>query len=264
MKNAKLFLFGAIAVFVLAFSLSISGCKSDETTEPEAVQPITEDLFPLVVGRQLVFSGHLTDRNGTQIPGTSTVYEARMTVTALNAPLPAPIGTSHVISDSQRVPTGVATPPTMWFVSNFYVQRTPATGTGNFRFLTNIANFYRTFGLQRADSLRWILLVRQDLGVGVEWTAFDSTWTAATGPVRLQVVGKVDGRESLTLGGQTFNAYKITATRKVYLGGATTPSVQAPTAELWMQPNVGIVKFIFYADGQSGGFYREYKSRNFQ
>lgn len=263
MKNTKLLLFGTAVVFVLVLSLSTTGCKKEETTGPETVQPITEDLFPLVLGRQLVFSGYLMDKNGTQIAGTSTVYEARMTVTALNAPLPAPIGTSHVISDSQRVPTGIPNPPTTWLVSNFYVQRTPPTGTGNFYFLTNIANFYRTFGLQRADSLRWILLVRQDVGVGVEWVGFDSSWTAATGPVRLQVVGKVEGRESLTLGGQTFNAYKITATRKVYLGGATTPSVQAPTAELWLQPNVGIVKFIFYADGQSGGFYREYKSRNF-
>lgn len=263
MKNAKVFLFSAIPVFVLTFSLSMTGCKSKETTEPETTQPITEDLFPLVIGRQLVFSGYLTDRNGAEIAGTRTVYEARMTVAALDAPLPAPIGTAHVLSDSQRVPTGIPTPPTTWVVSNFYVRRTPPTGTGNFYFLTNIANFYRTFGLQRADSLRWVLLVRQDLGVGVEWTAFDSSWTAASGPVRLQVVGKVDGRESLTLGGQTFNAYKVTATRKVYLGGATTPSIEVPTAELWLQPGIGIIKFVFYADGQSGGFYREYKSRNF-
>ncbi len=263
MKNHKLLLLGAAVVFVFALSLSTTGCKKEETTEPETVQPITDDLFPLVVGRKLIFSGYLTDRNGTEIAGTRAVYEARMTVAALDAPLPAPIGTAHVLSDSQLVPTGIPNPPTIWVPSNFYVRRTPPTGTGNFYFLTNIANFYRTFGLQRADSLRWVLLVRQDVGVGVEWTAFDSTWTAATGPVRLQVVGKVEGRESLTLGGQTFNAYKVTAVRKVYLGGATTPSVQSPTAELWLQPNVGIVKFIFYADGTSGGFYREYKSRNF-
>jgi hypothetical protein len=262
MKNAKLLLFGALAMFVLALSLSSTGCKKSETTEPETVQPITEDLFPLILGRQLVFSGYLTDKNDVQIPGTSSVYEARMTVVALNTP--TPFGTAHVLSDSQRVPTGLPSPPTVWVLSNFYVQRTPPTGTGNFSFLTNIANFYRTFGLNRADSLRWILLVRQDVGVGVEWTGFDSTWQAPTGQVRLQIVGKVEGRESLTVGGQTFNPYKITATRKVYLGGATTPSVQAPTATIWLQPNVGIVKFIFNADGTSGGFYREYRSRNFQ
>jgi hypothetical protein len=263
MKYTRLLMVGAMIAFVLALSVSSTGCKkSDDATSPETPQPITEDLFPLILGRQLVFSGYLTDRNDVQIAGTSSVYEARMTVAALNAP--TPFGTAHVLSDSQRVPTGIANPPTTWVVSSFYIQRSPATGTGNFYFLTNIANFYRTFGLSRPDSLRWVLLVRQDMGVGVEWTAFDSSWAAPTGQVRLQVVGKVEGRESLTMGGQTFNPYKITAVRKVYLGGASTPSVQAPTATVWLQPNIGIVKFIFNADGTSGGFYREYKSRNFQ
>ncbi len=262
MKNTKLLLVVGLAMFVLALALTTSGCKKEDSTEP-AVVAISEDLFPLILGRQFVFSGFLRDKTtDLNIDATGAVYEARMTVVAVNAT--TPFGTAHVISDSQRVPTGLANPPTIWVLGSFYVQRNPATGTGNFNFLTNIANFYRTFGINRADSLRWVLLVRQDLGVGVEWTAFDSSWTGATGVVRLQVVGKVEGREALTLAGQSFNPYKITAIRKIYLGGSSTPSVQQPTATIWLQPNVGIVKFIFNADGTSLGFFREYKSRNFQ
>jgi hypothetical protein len=129
--------------------------------------------------------------------------------------------------------------------------------------VTNIGLFYRTFGINRADSLRWVVLVRQDLGIGTEWSAFDSTWTIATGSVRLEVVCKVEGREMLSLGGQSFNAYKVVATRRVYLGGASVPSVTGATATVWLEPNIGIVKFIYNADGETPGFYREYASRNF-
>jgi len=264
MKNAKLLLIVALAAFVAALSLTTSGCKS-ESTEPE-VEPITDDLFPLIVSRKLTFSGYLRDKTtDANIDATGAVYEARMTVSATSAP--TPFGTAHVLSDSQRVPTGIATPPTIWVVQNFYIQRNPATGSGDFSFLTNIGRIYRLFGIQRTDTLRWVLLVNQSAGVGVEWTAFDSTWTGqvqpgVTGQVRLEVVGKIEGQENLTLGGQTFTgAYKIVAKRKVYLNGVL--ATEANTAQLWLMPNIGIVKFIFHADGESNGFYREYKSRNF-
>lgn len=255
-------LFGSVALIVcvaISSMLYVSGCK-ESTTEPEdTIKPITDDLYPLIVGRKLVFSGFLRDKTtDVNIDATGAIYEARMTVAVTNAP--TPFGTAHVLSDSQRVPVGT-TP--VWVVSSYYIQRASPTGSGGFSFLTNIGRFYRSFGIARADSLRWIQLVKTDVGVGVEWSGFDNTWTAAAGVVRLQIVGKVEGREALTLGGQSFNPYKITATRKVYLGGATTPAQVGQTATIWLEPNIGIVKFIFNADGESNGFYREYKSRNF-
>jgi hypothetical protein len=262
MKTVKHIVSTAALLAVLSLILSSSGCKESTTESGPTVQPITEDLFPLIVGRKLTFSGFLRDRvTDINIDATGAVYEARMTVAALS--VPTPFGTAHVVSDSQRVPTGIATPPTIWVLSTFYVQRPSPTGSGNFSFLTNIGRFYRTFGLVRADSLRWIMLVKQDAGVGAEWTAFDSSWTAPTGLVRLQVVGKIDAKAPITLNGQTYNAYKATATRKVYLGGASTPSVVGETASIWLAPDLGIVKFIFNADGESNGFYRELKSKNF-
>ncbi|HEY5615915.1 MAG TPA: hypothetical protein VIL52_07810, partial [Bacteroidota bacterium] len=62
--------------------------------------------------------------------------------------------------------------------------------------------------------------------------------------------------------GQTFSqTYYVVAKRKIYLNGVL--ATEASTAELWLVPNVGIVKFIFHGDGTTGGFHREYKSRNF-
>ncbi len=262
MKTLRSVFTASLAVLVtLSTMLYVTGCE--KSSEPEdTVQPITEDLFPLVVGRKLIFGGFLRDKTtDANIEATGAVYEARMTVVANNSA--TPFGPAHVLSDSQRVPTGLANPPTTWVVGQFLIQRDAPTGSGNFSFLTNIGRFYRTFSINRPDSLQWIMLVRQDAGVGGEWTGFDGTWTAPAGQVRLQIVGKIEGRETLTLGGQSFNAYKITATRRVYLGGSTTPAQVAQTATIWLAPNIGIVKFIFNADGESNGFYREYKSRNF-
>ena len=106
-------------------------------------------------------------------------------------------------------------------------------------------------------------MVKQDAGVGVEWTGFDSTWTAPTGQVRLQIVGKIEAKAPITVNNLTFSVYKAIATRKVYLGGSTTPSVVGETASIWLAPDIGIVKFIFNADGESSGFFRELKSKNF-
>jgi len=261
MKTVKV-LVAAAFLAVLSLVFTSSGCKEKSTEPEQGVQPITEDLFPLVVGRKLVFSGFLRDAiTDVNIEATGAVFEARMTVAAVNTQ--TPFGTAHVISDSMRVPTGLPQPPTTWVVSSYYVQRSSPTGSGNFSFLTNIGRFYRTFGLQRADSLRWIMLVKQDAGVGEEWTGFDSTWTAPTGQVRLQIVGKIEPKASITVNNQTYSVYKATATRKIYLGGSATPSVVGETASLWLAPDLGIVKFIFNADGESRGFYRELKSKNF-
>ncbi|MEX0602016.1 MAG: hypothetical protein WD295_01660, partial [Bacteroidota bacterium] len=215
------------------------------------------------VGRQLVFSGYLRDANAdTNITATGAVYQGRMTVTS-NAQATPVGGTSSLILDSSRVPTGVSEPPFIWIVRPFFVKREPPTGTAKFEFLTSIGLFYRTFGIARTDSLQWVTLVRQDTGLTNEWIAFDGTYTGAIGQVRLVVAASIEGREELSLGGQAFNAYRIRAVRRIYLGGATTPSVTGTTATIWLQPNVGIVKFIFNSDGETPGFYREFQSKNF-
>jgi hypothetical protein len=239
------------------FLLTASSCKKDENPTDVDSTPITDDLFPLTAGHQLVFSGYLRDKTAdtNMVFQTGAFYQGRMTVgPTTNLTPDGSAGT--VLIDSSRVH-----PAPIWVARNFVIRK--ASTTGPYDFVTNIGLFYRTFGINRADSLRWVVLVRQDLGIGTEWSAFDSTWTIATGSVRLEVVCKVEGREMLSLGGQSFNAYKVVATRRVYLGGASVPSVTGATATVWLEPNIGIVKFIYNADGETPGFYREYASRNF-
>jgi hypothetical protein len=81
----------------------------------------------------------------------------------------------------------------------------------------------------------------------------------------LEIVGKWEGRESLTLAGTTFNTYKLTTRRNVYLGGSPTPAPGsgALTASIWLASAIGPVKMILNADGESYGHFREFLSKNF-
>ena len=254
---------GAVGfLVVLATSLYLSGCQEKSTEPIIAPEPIQEDLFQLIVGRKLTFSGYLRDKiTDANIESTGAIYEARMTVTGVN--IQTPYGTGHVLSDSQRVPSGLANPPSVWLVDQLYLQRSAPTGTDNISLLTNIGRFFRTFGIQRSDSLRWILLAKLDAGVGVDWVGLDDSWSTTSGQLRLQIVARFDAKAPVTVGGQTFSAYRVTVIRKIYLGGSSTPLLSAETSSVWLAPGIGIVKFILNSDGETSGFYRELKSKNF-
>lgn len=253
----------SILSFLLVASVIFTNSGCEDTTEPKGPDPITEDLFPLIVGRQIVYSGFLRARDvDTNITATGAVFEARMLVASNNQATPVG-GTSHLLLDSMRVPTGIPTPPTFWRITRYFVKRDQPTGPHSFSFLTGIGSFYRRFGIARTDTLKWILLADMKAGLDNEWIGFDSTWTSPTGLVRLQIVGKFTRETITTATGQTFNTYKVTATRKIYLGGSPTASVVSPTATLWLAPNIGIVRFIFNADHESPGFWRDFRSKNF-
>ncbi|MCI0708044.1 MAG: hypothetical protein L0Y80_11240 [Ignavibacteriae bacterium] len=253
MKKVKVLFLVALAVFMGTLSFTASGCKDNPVSSE-----IIEDLFPLVVGHKLVFSGHLRNANDEEIAGTSGFYEARMTVAATDAP--TPFGTAHVLLDSQLVSPGV------WATQSFYIQRAAPEGSGDFGFLTNIGRIYRLFNIQRTDSLQWVLLVNQKTGLNGSWDAFVGSWDGefqgAAATIGLVVKCDQITRETVTTPGGTFEgAYRIIARRTVTVN--TTPVSSGTTAEIWLVPNIGIVKFIFHADGESGGFYREYEDRNF-
>lgn len=264
MKLTKMLLHLCLfTVVVCAAMITISGCSSDETVVPPTVPPITDDLFPLIVGRKITYTGFLRHQTAdTNITASGQVYQTIWTVASNSSATPLGV-TANLVLDSTRVPTGIANPPTITIFTPLFIQRNPPTGKENFSFATNIGRFYRTFAIQRTDSLKWILIAKLDAGVGVEWTAFDSTYTSPTGQVRLQIVGKFEGKETLTLIGQTFDTYRVATKRNVYLGGSTTPSVTSPTATLWLVKDLGPVKIILNADGESYGHYREFKSKNF-
>jgi len=251
--------------------LAIPSCKKS-STEPAAKEQVMGDLYPLVMGRKLTFNGSIRDAvTDTNITATSAFYNARMTTLTAGFPALAPFvaplaGTTFFISDSSLV-----SPPSTWYVSGFYVKRTTAT-SGDIWFLTNAGRFYRqTFVYVpgtggRIDSLKWILLVKENATVGESWVAFDSTYTSLSGAIgtaRLKVDCVFEGKQTLTLNGQTYETYKLVATRSVFVGGSSTPASQGATATVWLVPGVGIVKFIFNSDGETPGFERDLLSKNY-
>ncbi len=255
----------AIVLLALSFAISVFclvGCKkSDNTVTPVASLGITVDLFPLTVGHKITYTGYLRSiGTDTNITLTGAVYATSWTVLSNSQATPIG-GTSTLIYDSTTVPTGIANPPVTIVATPLFVQRASATGSGNFSFLQNIGLFYRTFGLVRADSLRWILIGKLDAGVGSEWTAFDSTWTTGLGQTELKIVGLFVDQEAITVGGQSFDTYKLTLTQKVLVGGSVTAT--APLATFWLAAGIGPVKMILNASTEANGHYREFKSKNF-
>jgi hypothetical protein len=252
--------------------LAVPSCKKS-STEPDAKVQVTGDLYPLTTGNKIWFNGFLRDKvTDINIAGTDAFYLARMTLISPFPPLPSIVatlaGTTFFIQDSSLVPLP-STPG--WYSSGFYVKRTTAT-SGDIWFLTNAGRFYRQTGVYvpgaggRTDSLKWILLLKENAFIGEAWVAFDSTYTSlssAVGTARLKVDAVFEGKESLTVNGQTIEAYKLVATRSVYVGGSSTPASQGATASVWVVPGKGIVKFIFNSDGETPGFERNFLDRNF-
>lgn len=246
--------------------LAVPSCKKS-STEPETKVQVTGDLYPLTTTNKIRFNGFLRDAvTDINIPSTASFYLARMTLISPFPPLPSSVaplaGTTFFIQDSSFVP--LPTTPG-WYSSGFYVKRSSAT-SGDIHFLTNAGRFYRQTGIARTDSLKWILLLKENAFIGESWVAFDSTYTSASpavGTARLKVDAVFEIKESITVNGQTIEAYKLVATRSVYLGGSSTPATQGATASIWVVPGKGIVKFIYNSDGETPGFERNFVDRNF-
>lgn len=257
MKSRSAFLLMLVAGLFLA----LSGCK--KATDPEQAEKVEGDLFPLTAGHKLTFNGFIRHAvNDTNITVTGAFYTGIMTVVPAAPPLPPNVadiaGTTFFIFDSSLVD-----PTPVWVESGFYVKRASST-SGDFMFLTNAGRFYRLFGINRVDSLKWILLVKEGATVGESWVGFDSTYTSTTvGSARIRIEGVFEGLAPVTVNAQTYSAYKLTATRSIFVGGSTTPVAQGPTATIWLVPGLGIVKFIFNSDGETPGFERNLLSKNF-
>jgi len=267
-----------LLVAAVAFSMTVflTSCeKKSDATSPSVA--ITDDIFPVVAGRKIFFTGFLRSPGAdTNITATGSFYQSRWTIGTYNgATAPAVVssgGTCTAIGDSVRVspvPAAVGSSPSgTWAQGSLLIQKAVAVGAADFSFMTSLASFYRSVGLaSRIDSLRWIKLTDLASGIGVEFTGYDSTYnvtiSGAATTARLQIVGKFDGTETLTLAGSTFSTYKLTITRRVYLGGSSTAASIGQTAQLWVAPNIGPVKMILGSDDRNYGHYREFLSKNF-
>ncbi|HEX9739199.1 MAG TPA: hypothetical protein VGA29_00380 [Ignavibacteriaceae bacterium] len=266
MKKIVLHLF-LIPVILFSFSFIFISCDED-TTSPEEIVPITDDLFPLVAGRVIVYGEGTLLLNDTQtpVPGSEAGFNSKWIV-AGNVPFPVPPHTNPtLVLDTTNVPAfGVTS------VRQFFIQKD--TTNGNFDFLTNLGFLFRsqkiyntpgdsTSGV-RSDSLVWINLSKSTEGVGREYVAFTANYTSATlGPIRFEIVGKFD-RETLTIAGTNYNTYKLTATRRIYLGSSTSAVSVGTTAVLWLAADIGPVKIILIGDAESHGKSQTMTAKNF-
>ena len=258
---------------VVAISLFVFGCSFDDSnTNP--TPGITDDLFPLVVGHKINFTGFLRQPGAdTNLTSTRFFYQSRWTVGTFKAAVDpvGSVGSATAIVDSVKIgPNAID-----WRVDTLLVQKAVASGAVDFSFLTSIASFYRTYypaantsGTSRTDSLRWMQLTQLTPGMGVEFTAYDSTYniilSGQSTTARLLIAGIFNGTETWTLAGQTFTTYKLTISRKVYLNSSSTPvSPVQQTAVFWIAANVGPIRMILNADDRNYGNFKEYSGKNF-
>ncbi len=266
MKRYKLLRLLFIPVFLLSVSFSFLSCEA--STSPEE-QAILDDLFPLVFGRTIIYGEGTLLRNDTQepIPGTETGFTSKWFV-GPNTPLPyLPHTNPVVILDTTSIPAaGISN-----YGRTFFIHKD--TSNGNFDFLTNLGYLFRsqriyniagdsTSGI-KSDSLVWIGLSKSTEGIGKEWVAYTANYTSATlGIIRFEIVGMFE-RETLTISGTNYETYKLTATRKIYLGTSSTAVSIGTTAILWLAADIGPIKIILIGDGESHGKSQTMTSRNF-
>ncbi len=274
-KFYPILLSAAIFSFALVFAISTTGCKEEEAvvdTTP-TVTMITEDIFPLTAGRQIVYGGYLrtinTDTNWTV---TGAVYKTSWTIVSNAAPSPVGGGTGHALYDSTTIPgyaAGYPTIPSIKVASSLMAKRTTAT-TGDIYLLQNLSAVFKSTGVVYkptaggVDSIYYIKLVDYSKGLGEGWSCLDTTWTSATGSkIRMHIKGvwstakdTVTGRNAVK-----YASYKLTATRDLYVGGTLASS--GATATVWFYPGVGPVKMILNASPTDYGHFREILSKNF-
>jgi hypothetical protein len=256
MRDSVLIIAASFVVFsgLIMFS---DGCKSnDTTTAPPVVTPITDDLFPLVAGHRYVYTGFLVAPNTVD----SAIGISIGSYLGIWTLLPGPSGT-WLIRDSTTVQgiTGVR-----------FFQIKKDSGTGGFLFRQTLGPFYRAVGATYSDTLAWLELVNPSVGVGVQWTAFDTTVVGhvggLTGDVHLQIFGKIEGQVSITDSSSSHqvypHAYRVRTWRKITAGGFVVQD-DATTAKLWLVADIGPVQVNISGDTENDGLFRVLTSRNF-
>jgi len=259
-------------LFVGALAMGVYGCKSDSTTSPAGptVTPITDNLFPFVVGHVYTYSGYATAAGtGSQIPDPTSAYTTFWTILTNAAPTPLG-GTGTAIKDSTRGPFG----PGGFVVG---VSRTllikKDTVNNDYFFMQSLGPFKRAFGITvgtaPSDTLIWVPVARGSQGVGTtgaQWTAYDSSFTGTGNTtVRLQIFGKIETQESITdssAGHTVYNTFRSRTWRKITVSGSVVQD-DATTSRLWLVKDIGPVQVRIVEDTENIGHFRVMRAKNF-
>jgi hypothetical protein len=238
-------------VFALAvLTLFAVGCKKSSSPVETTTIPITTDIFPLTVGHRITYTGYLrsigTDSN---ITSGGTVYSSTWTVVSNDTATPLG-GSSNLVIDSITAPIPSA--------SLLYIQRVPPTGEANFYFL-------QTEKGPNGDSLTWALIGNIGYGVASHWPVFDDSATIGDSSYDLVTVGEFADQESLSVGGQMFNTYRLNLTQILVANNVVQDATGLGTqvATYWFAPAIGPVKIIVDATETRNGYEWDFKSKNF-
>ena len=252
--NNKL-LHSCLLILAVMILFATNGCKKDDSPAQETVTPITDDLFPLTAGHQYQFWGYLVKKNtvDSEYANTHFVYQSTWTL--------IPTGSSAVwlIKDSTTV--GYPNTPS-------YLQ-IMKTSSGDFSFRQTLGPFYRAFNIAYTDTLIWVEVAKPSVGLGVQWTAFDTTINkdtlGTTIPIHLQIFGKIEAQESITdstSGHVVHNCYRVRTWRKISVGTSVVQD-DATTGKIWLAKDVGPVQLNIAGDSENYGHFRVMKSKNF-
>jgi hypothetical protein len=262
-------------VFSLVFCLSViglflTGCSDDEASPPAGggVVPITDDLFPLVVGHKLTYTGYATaPGTGAIIPDPNGSYKSIWTIASNAAPTPLG-GTATLIVDSTTIPFGSSMMTDTTAVRFLFIQ--PET-SGDFFFMQTLGPFKRVFGIPvgtaATDTLVWLAVARPSMGVGSTgemWTAYDSTFTGTGGvAVRLHIFGQIEATETIQDStGTSRSTYRSRTWRRITVGGLVVQD-DATTSQLWLAADVGPVQIRIVEDTENIGHFRVLSDLNF-
>ena len=274
MKPAKLYLFLIRTAIFLSLPLMIVGCGDDEITATgggTTIVPITDDLFPLVVGRKFIYTGYATaPGTGTPIPDPTNSYNTIWTVASNAAPSPLG-GTATALVDSTTGPFG----PGGFVVTVARTLLIRKESNGDFLFMQTLGPFKRAFGIPvgtaASDTLFWVAVARPSQGVGstgAQWTGYDSTFTGTGGTqVQLQIFGKIEAMETITDSTDSPTAtpretFRSRTWRKITVGGLVVQD-DATTSQLWLVKDIGPIQVRIVEDTENIGHFRVLKSKNF-
>lgn len=263
--------FASVGILVLAV-LVFAGCEKDSITDPTNTV-IPDNIFPLTAGRVISYNGYLTQNDTeTKITASEAGYSTTWSIATripINAVFPNPpfnvSGNGTLVRDTTRVPgVGVSMKFTPVFVDY-------DSTIAEYKFLTNLGFFFRTFSVQtsgstRSDSLRYIILAKPRAGMGGTFTCFEETFAGSVAGSATNVTLKIEGTwgtatQSVTAGGSTYETYYLEIRRVITIGG--TPVATGLTAKLWVATGVGPVKMHLFGDAESHGNYRVMTSKNF-
>lgn len=269
------------ALLIIVSILLITGCKKDDA--PPAGWDIPHDavpanILPLIKGHSYTFGGYLTTGSSeTKIDGSEDLKASWTMIgdTTLASVFPAPMISHLTVTRAVLIIDSVS-------ATGKPLTRTPVfvyknSTTGDYYYLTNFGNFFRTYTVRksdadtviRGDSLRFIKLSPGGATLNSAFTVFSESFRAYYLPapvtINLSIEGLYEKKSSQTItlkGADTVvTTYQLTVTNKPSIG--TTALATSVNAKFLLADGIGPIQFFLAGDSDGPGSLRNITGKNF-